>query len=174
MMLPAGAVDEAKAYLRIVGADEDALVARLMRSAGELCERFTGQMLVARSFTQMLPAGGAWMRLGATPVLAISVVEAVPALGAAAVLLAPGDYSIDIDANGDGWVRAQVPGNARRVRVTFEAGMAAAWTELPEALRQGIIRLAAHGYTQRDKAEDTAPPAAVTALWRPWRRMRLA
>jgi hypothetical protein len=41
-------------------------------------------------------------------------------------------------------------------------------------LRQGVVRLAAHLYAERDGPELGGPPAAVTALWRPWRRMRLA
>jgi uncharacterized phiE125 gp8 family phage protein len=172
LILPATAVDEAKAYLRIVGADEDMLTARLMRSAAELCEAFTGQALVARGFTETLPASAGWTRLGAGPVRAIAGVEALPPDGAA-VALAAADYAIDIDAYGDGWVRVTGAGQARRVRVSFEAGMAAEWAETPEALRHGIVRLAAHFYTHRDLAEGTGPPAAVTALWRPWRRMRL-
>jgi len=43
---------------------------------------------------------------------------------------------------------------------------------LPEPLRQGIVRLAAHLYTVRGEAE-APPPACVAALWRPWRRLRL-
>lgn len=46
------------------------------------------------------------------------------------------------------------------------------WSALPEALRHGVIRLAAHLYRDGDGAA-AAPPAAVAALWRPWRRMRL-
>lgn len=40
-----------------------------------------------------------------------------------------------------------------------------------EPLRQGIVRLVAHMHLHRDG--DQSPPAAVAALWRPWRRMRL-
>lgn len=171
IVLPQTAADEAKAYLRIVGTDEDVLLARLMRSAAELCERFTGQVTVARGFTQVLQASAAWTRIGATPVRAITSVEDLPAEGPA-LALAASDYSVDIDANGDGWVRI-ARADVKRVRVSFEAGMAADWTGVPEALRQGMIRLAAHLYAHRDAADDAGPPAAVTALWRPWRRMRL-
>jgi hypothetical protein len=46
---------------------------------------------------------------------------------------------------------------------------------LPEGIRQGALRLAAHQYRERDvDAPQPVPPAAVAALWRPWRRMRLA
>jgi uncharacterized phiE125 gp8 family phage protein len=172
IVLPQAAVEEAKTYLRIVGADEDALVARLMRSAAELCEQFTGQRLVAREFSDVLPASAAWTRLGASPVRAISGVEALPVSGTGTPIPAS-DYALDIDANGDGWVRMIQAGGDKRVRASFDAGLAAEWTDLPDALRQGVVRLAAHFYTHRDAAADAAPPAAVTALWRPWRRMRL-
>jgi len=55
--------------------------------------------------------------------------------------------------------------------VTVEAGLAADWPSLPAPLRQGVAMLAAYLFDSRDGAG--APPAAVTALWRPFRRMRL-
>ena len=61
-------------------------------------------------------------------------------------------------------------GGARIVRVAYSAGLAAEAEALPEALRHGVVRLAAHLYTHRDREEGAGPPAAVTALWRPWRR----
>jgi uncharacterized phiE125 gp8 family phage protein len=168
----AAALAEAKAYLRIETEAEDALVARLVLSAAELCEAFTGRALLARGFVEQVPASAAWQRLRATPVLAISAVEAVPRDGAAFALPA-GDYAIDIDAAGDGWIRVTAPGAATRLGVAYRAGLAAEWSGAPEALKQGIIRLAAHLYAHRDGEGDTGPPAAVAALWRPWRRLRL-
>jgi hypothetical protein len=44
---------------------------------------------------------------------------------------------------------------------------------VPEPIRQGVLRLIAHLFTSRD-GTDGEPPAAVTALWRPYRRMRLS
>ena len=44
---------------------------------------------------------------------------------------------------------------------------------VPEPIRQGVLRLVAHLFTVRD-GDGGEPPAAVTALWRPYRRMRLA
>ncbi len=169
----AAALGEAKAYLRIAGSDEDALVARLLAAAAELCEQFTGQALLARGFVETLPASPAWRRLSRTPVAAVTSVEALAADGTESALPV-GAYAIDIDAYGDGWVRVPAPGTARRLRVGYEAGLAAGWTELPQALRHGAVRLAAHFYAHRDAPAASAPPAAVTALWRPWRRLRVA
>ena len=47
------------------------------------------------------------------------------------------------------------------------------WAELPPGLNEGIIRFAAHLYRERDAAGSREPPAAVAALWRPWRELRL-
>ena len=175
LVLPPEAAEAAKGFLRVERADEDGLIGGLVGAAAELCEGFTGQALLVRGFVETMPASRAWQRLTRTPVRSITSVEALPPEGAAQPLASPA-YAIDIDANGDGWVRLTAPGEARRIRVGYEAGVAGAWGDLPAALRHGILRLAAHFYTHRTadggRAAD-APPAAVTALWRPYRRMRL-
>lgn len=169
---PPVTIDEAKAYLRIEGEAEDAALAGLVRAATGLCEGFTGQALIAREVRETIPASSEWRRLARTPVRVISAVEGLPAEGSAFAL--PVDaYAIDIDANGDGWARVIRQGAAGRAIVTYEAGMAAEWNGVPEPVRQGIVRLVAHLFTHRDAADGAGPPAAVAALWRPWRRMRL-
>ena len=82
-------------------------------------------------------------------------------------------YAVGIDAQGDGWVRATRASEARLLSVTYQAGMAQALDGVPEPLRQGIVRLAADHYLARG-SESATPPAVVSALWRPWRRMRLS
>ena len=175
LVLPPEAAGAAKGFLRVERPDEDGLIGALVEAAAELCEGFTGQALLARGFVETMPASRAWQRLTRTPVRAITSVEALPAEGPAQPL-AIGLYAIDIDANGDGWVRLAGPADVRRIRVGYEAGVAGAWADLPAALRHGIVRLAAHFYTIR-AAEGPRPadppPAAVTALWRPYRRLRL-
>lgn len=161
--VPAAAVAEARAYLRVDATSEDAAVERLLRAAAELCEAFTGQAVLEREFSQQIAASGAWQRLKARPVRAVIAVES------GALALAVEDYAVDIDQHGDGWFRSLAGGGS--VVVRFRAGLAADWDGLPEALRHGIVRLAAHLYATCEG--ETGPPAAVTALWRPFRRMRL-
>jgi uncharacterized phiE125 gp8 family phage protein len=160
-------LEEAKAYLRVETDAEDAQIEAMITAARETCEGFVGGPLVRRELTATVAGGGSWQRLEAAPVWAIGAVEAVDATGTATPLAAD-SYAIDIDARGEGWVRA--PGDMR-VRVSYQAGLAADAAAVPESIAQGVIRLAAHLYTVRDTAQ--APPAAVTALWRPWRRMRI-
>ena len=157
------ALAETKAYLRLEDDGEDALLTRLLGAA-------TAQ--AARAVAETVPADGAWRRLTLTPVTVIGGIDGRPVSGDPFAL--PIDaYAIDIDAAGDGWVRVTGPGSATRATVRYTAGLAVAWTGLPEPIRQGIVRLGAHLYSHRDAADEAGPPAAVAALWRPWRRMRL-
>lgn len=174
LVLPPEAAGAAKAYLRVERSDEDALIAGLVLAATELCEAFTGQALVEREFAEILPADRAWRRLGRSPVRAIDGVEALAADGMAEAL-AVGAYGVDIDPDGDGWVHTAAAGETRRIRIRYRAGLAGAWADLPAAPREGILRLAGHFYTSRtaDGGRAGEPPAAVAALWRPFRRIRL-
>ncbi len=191
------AVDEVKAFLRLSGCDEDALLAGFIRTATALAEAFTNQRLIARDLSQRVNASSRWQRLLAAPVVAITAVDG------AAGALPGGSYETDIDLNGDGWMRcldpvsigasvvqalevdprgdnwgmgwslALPPHPPLRLTVHYTAGMAADWNGIPEPLRQGIVRLVSHLHAHRDASDAGGPPAAVAALWRPWRRMRL-
>ena len=102
-------------------------------------------------------------------------VEAVAANGARTALAAEA-YALELDADGGARVRRGEPGCApAAIAVRFVAGLAANWSALPESLRHGIIRFAAHQHRARENCSPSrSRPAAVTALWRPWRVMRLA
>ncbi|MFN3945186.1 MAG: head-tail connector protein [Allosphingosinicella sp.] len=165
------AVAEIKAYLRIGHDEEDGLIGRLALAAIELCEQFTGRAAIARVHEEAMAARPSWTRLTAAPVRSIEAVAHAP-LGGAFEALAPGSYAIDIDAHAEGWVRTPAHA-AGRIRVAYTAGLAADYGALPDGLRHGVVRLAAHLYTHRDGAERSCPPAAVAALWRPWRRLRI-
>jgi uncharacterized phiE125 gp8 family phage protein len=169
---PAVSLAEAQAYVRAETGEEEAVLAGLVRTATAMCEQFTGRALIARDFSETLRAGAEWQRLALTPVRSIDLVEAIAEDGAATPLAA-GTYAIDIDSAGDGWVRLMAGYGAARLRVSGTAGMAAESNGVPEPLRQGIVRLSAHLFNARDGGGGD-PPAAVTALWRPYRRMRLA
>lgn len=168
------ALDELKAWLAITTAGDDAALVALLGAALETCEAFTGQMPLAALCEEILPAGTGWQALATRPVKAVTWVEGIPEEGARfAIPLA--DYAIDLTADGGARFRLVRHGDADRIAVRFTAGMAAGWADLPESLRHGALRLAAHHYRQRESDGAPAmPPAAVAALWRPWRRMRVA
>lgn len=162
-----------KEFLRVEHAREDALLTGFVASAAALCEAFTGRVLIERACRETVAADGEWRRLMATPFKSVTAVSGLPPDGAAAVALAPSAYEVMIDASGDGWVRGRLTG-INRLRVSFVAGMAVEAGELPAPLTQGMLRLVAYLYAHRDAATDKGPPSAVAALWRPWRRVRVA
>lgn len=156
------AVPALRADLRLDGEAADGELGRCLRAAAGLCEAFTGLAVLEREVVEVVAPSGRWTRLGLAPVRAITGVAT--ANGAA---LSAGDYGIDIGADGTGLVRG--PG---RVRVTYRAGLSADWAGVPEALALGMVRLAGHLWTHRD-GTGGKPPAAVAALWSPWRRVGL-
>ena len=158
-----------RGLLRVAGDAEEALLEQLAGEAAATAEAFTGLVLVAREVRATVGASGAWVRLPACPVRAVTAVVGLDAAGAE-VALAAGGYAVDIDADGDGWVRVHAPGVAR-VRVTLSAGLAADWDGVPAPVRMAVVRLAAHGFATPPGG--AAPPAAVAALLRPWRRLRV-
>ncbi|MCW1401207.1 hypothetical protein OKA06_02240 [Novosphingobium sp. MW5] len=168
------ALAELKEWLGITTAGEDATLTALLKAALESCEAFTGTLPIESVCEEILPVSSGWTALSTRPVQAITQVEGIPALGARFALAASA-YAFELAVDGTGLVRTLDPGLATRIAVRFTAGLGTGWAQLPQGLRHGVIRLAAYQYRQRESSGDEPhPPAAVAALWRPWRRMRLA
>lgn len=171
--LAPGALDELKNWLAISGPREDGGLIALLAAALEMCEAFTRQMPLECQCEELLPATHDWQVLRTMPVQAITGVDAVDPSGTRRALVA-GDYAIDLMADGAARARILSPAITGRVAVRFTAGIAPDWATLPAGLRHGIIRLAAHNFRQREADPGKpVPPAAVAALWNPWRRLRL-
>ncbi|MEG8044078.1 hypothetical protein O6V14_10425 [Sphingomonas faeni] len=159
----------ARALLR-VESGEDVVLARLAQTALLLAEAFLGAAVIGRPFEDVVTSAAGWRRLVVAPVSAIAGFTGLPADGAPFVL-AVGAYAVDIDADGVGWVRVLAAGSAGRVAVAYSAGLALSFEAVPAPIAQGVAMLVAHLFDHRES--DVAPPAAVAALWRPYRRMRL-
>ena len=171
--LPISALAELKEWLAITTVQDDATLTVLLQASIETCEAFTGIMPIACECEEQAPVGSDWLTLMTRPVQAITSIAALAADGTRTIL-APGDYAVELDADGGGMARLSIAGSARRIVIAFTAGLVPAWDALPAGLRHGMIRLAAHQYRQREgNGASPLPPAAVAALWRPWRRVRL-
>jgi uncharacterized phiE125 gp8 family phage protein len=166
-------LDEARAYLRVDLAEEDpSLSAALLAAIGH-AENFTRIALIRRNAVETISASSGWQILQTAPVQSVVSVKGIPAEGAS-FALAPDTWEAKIGSRGEAYVRITQPGSAGRAEVTCVAGLAADWASLPEALRLGLLRLAAHFHGHRDAPEAGGPPAAALALLLPWRRMRLS
>lgn len=166
----AAARDAAKAHLRISGDQENALIESYAATALALAEAFCQRAMIMRAWETILPARRSWQSLPVAGVLAIRQVEGRSADGDSFALPVE-SYAIDIGTGGVGWVRVIAPGAAARVAIRYDAGTAEDWSALPAPIAQGMVLLIAHLF---DGKGASGPPAAVSALWRPWRRLRLS
>lgn len=166
-------LDAAKSYLRIDNGVEDDVIRTVMAAAVRHAEAFVGQLLLRRTQSVRLSAGSGWQALPVAPVIGIVGVTGIPADGAAFALQPPA-WEAAIDKRGNASIRIVRPGSAGRVEVDVDAGIAADWGGLPDNIRLGLLRLAAHFHAHRDAGDDTSPPMAALALLAPWKRMRLA
>lgn len=172
VVLDSDMLDEARAYLRLEYDEEDASLGTILLGAFGHAEAYLGQMLLRRNVREIVPASMQWQRLAALPVHSVHSVTGIPAEGMPFALSGEA-YKVEIDARGEAWLRVMEPGSAGRVQVACLAGLALTWAELPEAIRLGVLRLAAHLHLHRDNPDDMGPPEGVVRLLRPWRRTRL-
>ena len=164
-------MNEARSWLRLGASIDDAVVAQLVRAATNICEAFIGQWLVARVGEEIMPLQARAVPLRARPVIAVDGVTLLRADGGAREL-GEGDYRTVIGRDGTAFVTVHDPGDAIRVCIAYRAGMAEGPNGIPEAIRQGIVRMTQHLHDARD-GMGGAPPAAIAALWQPWRRLTL-
>ncbi len=170
--LATNALDELKGWLGISRPTEDSLLTDLLIASIAMCEAFTGQMPIEQEITETLASVTEWQCLTARPVRAVISARQVAPNGTITPIDA-GGFHFRINAEGIGAIALPRTPADHTVIVSVRAGVAADWSTLPGPLRQGIIRLAAFHYRDRETGRDAAPPASVTALWRPWRVLRI-
>lgn len=164
-------LNEARGWLRLGATIDDAVIAGLVRAATNICEAFVGQWLLVRVAEESLPVGSGVVQLSVRPAVGVDAVTLL-ADGGAETVLAPADYRVTIVRDGTARLAIAFPGDKTRVRVAYRAGMAADANGVPEAIRQGIVRMTQHLHDARD-GTGAGPPAAIAALWQPWRRLTL-
>jgi len=168
------ALDELKAWLAITTMRDDVALGALLRAALDTCEAFTRQMPLEAVCEEILPATRGWHTLVTAPVRAITSLQGL-ALDGTLTAIDPAQYLFDITADGCGRINIIGAIAESRAVARFTAGLAPDWAGLEQGLSHGIIRLAAHHYRERNEGgAERTPPAAIAALWQPWRRMRLA
>ncbi len=172
--LSGAALSDLKAWLSITRNSEDDALTDLLNCSAQLCEAFIGQMPMQVSVEESVAAQAGHSRLASTPVIAVNSAEVLEANGTRRPFQAE-RYEVDICASGRAHICIiSAPENARAVIFEVQTGLASDWATLPAPLRQGIIRLAAHQYRDRDQSTPSEIPLTVTALWRPWRSVSLA
>ncbi len=171
-VLDGAALSELKHWLGISRPGEDGLLADLLEASLAMCEAFTGQYALAQTIEEIVPAARGWQQLTAQPVRSLVAAAWVNADASRSAIADPAS-TFELRLGLTACVQLLVPASQPLLALQLRVGLADGWNDLAAPLKQGIIRLAAHHYRDRDGSRILPPPASVTALWRPWRCVRL-
>ncbi|NNM72652.1 head-tail connector protein [Enterovirga aerilata] len=171
---------EAKAYLRLDGDDEDAVVASLVAAARQVLECATRRAFIAQTWRVRLDRWpeGRVVALPLAPVLAVAAVRVSPGAGPALVL-DPALWRLETDAEPPRLVADPaapdpgIPSGGIEIDATYGFGPAPA--DVPAPLRLAIQRLAARWFERRgDEDGEGVMPAEILSLVAPFLRPRIA
>jgi uncharacterized phiE125 gp8 family phage protein len=166
------ALAELKHWLGISRPNDDDTLSQLLDASLTICEAFTGKAPLRQTVEEIIPLAGSWQELVSRPVRELTGAALVAADGSREAFAAPSDALV-WQIGPSACVRQLRPLEGEALALQLVVGIGADWNSLPAPLRQGIIRLAAHHYRDRESKSGAVPPASVTALWRPWREVRL-
>ena len=170
---------EAKAWLKLDGDDEDALVGTLIAAARLHVESATGRALIAQSWRLVLDA---WpedrvVRLPVSPLISLTSITAYDGDGDAHAVSLDG-----IDAGRAGLllpasIDAPVLREHGGIAIDYVAGYGEEAEAVPVALKQALQLLMAYWFEHRDTVfgigEGPAVPMGFAALIAPYRVVRL-
>lgn len=180
-------VSDAKDWLRISHAADDALILSLIRAAREHVETRTGLALISQSWRERLDdwprdrlsASGLAVQLARAPLISV---EAVRVRGRDSALTEwdPAEYRVETGEPGR--LVAILPFTLPRpelqgggIEIDFTAGYGEAPDDVPAPLRAAILHLVAASYgADRGEGGETPPaPDMVDRLLAPFERVRL-
>jgi uncharacterized phiE125 gp8 family phage protein len=172
--LTSAALVEFKKWLGITRPDEDEMLTQLLEASLAMCEAFTGQMPLSQTVEERLPTQAGRYPLTSHPIQSLTSAELIAQDGTRSAL-DPDSYRFALQDASMASVELPMTLEGQAVAMRVNAGIASDWEALPAPLKQGVVRLAAYHYRDRDRdgSRSLPPPASVTALWRPWRLVRL-
>lgn len=169
-------LDDLKSWLGITRPNEDQTLQGLLATSLAQCEAMTGLCPLAQTIEERVPAQASLSALSSRPVQSLVRAELIEHNGVRSSLDGS-SYELQVATDQSASFELKNVGDGQAVAVQIRVGIADTWADVPAALRQGIVRLAAHLYTDRgDTARSSdlrALPATVVALWLPWRRLGL-
>ncbi len=167
------ALAELKQWLGITRPNEDEMLGGLLQTSLTICEAFTGKTPLRQTVDEVVALDGGWQELVSRPVGEVSSATLIAADGSRQPVTPLAEALECRISPGSACVQLKRPFEGTGMALRLSVGIAADWASLPPPLRHGIIRLAAYHYRDREGKANAVPPASVTALWRPWREVRL-
>jgi hypothetical protein len=184
---------------------DDALLFGLIRTATQTCEDFTRRSLITQTWTLWMDRFSAmpepwwdgvrqgalseitgcrrWIEVGKAPIQSVTHIKTYDDTDTAATM-STSDYMVDTVSkparialrNGKTWP-ATVLRPVNGIEIQFIAGHGDNESSVPQALRQGILKLCVHLYENREQVNIgnivNVIPYGVEALWGPYKVISL-
>ncbi len=165
-------LDEAKLHLRVDSADDNALITALITTARQLAEKETHRVFITQTWEMYLDYAPVEIDIPKPPLQATGLsIKVIDEAGTETIVSAT-LYDIDASDNSPGRVRLRSGcawpshrGFASFV-IEFKAGYGLAATDIPEALKQGILQLLSYLYDNRGAEEI---PKGIKAMFWPFK-----
>jgi len=182
--VPAATLEEARDYARLASSEDDALLSMLLRSAVRRVEQATGRALIRQSWRETrtsfddarrLSDCAAAFALARPPLISVGSVR-VRAADGSEESWDPAEYRVDAEADPGrliavspfGFPRAEPTGG--QIVIDFTAGYGDAPSDVPDPLREAVLRLTAAAYERGERDAGRAPRAEdVERLIAPYR-----
>lgn len=162
-------LSEAKLYLRVDGAGEDALIGDLIASARMMAEQWLRRSLMGQAWKLAYDYGIAecvWLPMG--PVVSVVSVVVV-GLDGSSVTLAADQYWLNAAKDS---LKMNVGVSAKRVEITYLTGYGDA-DDVPPPIKLGILSHMAQLYDNRGEGMTEGLPMQTAGLYLPFREVRL-
>jgi len=168
-------LEEAKAHLRVDGADENALIGALVTAARRFLESFTLRALITQTWVLTLDSAGDEVEIPRPPLQKVNSIKVVLEDGTESEI-DPSLYWVDTSGGGPGRLRLKTGVSWPEHRgfasiiIDFDAGYGDAAADVPEDLRRALLQAVGHLYENRESQE--MPEGARILAW-PYRIIRL-
>lgn len=168
-------LDEAKLHLKVDSADDNVLISALIETARQLAERETNRAFITQTWRMYLDYAPAEIDIPKPPLQSVVAITVIDEEGAETVV---GDTMYDVDASENSPGRVKLKSGSAwpshrgfaSFIVEFKAGYGDAGTDIPEALKQGILQLLGHLYDNRGAEEI---PKGIKALFWSFKILRI-
>lgn len=141
---------DVKLHLRTITGDttEDAaIITPLITAAREYCENYTGRALAAQTIEAYPEAFESVIRLPCPPIVSVASVKYTDDTGIETTM-SNSDYTVDTVGGSIVFktIPSFTPAAANPIKITYSAG----YTTLPKTIRQAMLLLIGHWYSNRE------------------------
>lgn len=170
-------LDEAKNYLRVDSADDNALITALIEAAEDLVEKFTWRTLLTQTFELVYDEVGESIEVSKSPLQEVTKIERIDDAGVKTEV-SSSLYNVDITGqrgrvmlkSGCSWPTHR--GFASFI-ITAKAGYGNAAADVPAALKQAILTALAILYETRGVMDEQKIISAISGICWAYRIIRL-